>query len=66
MCFVYTIASIRTNVVFFLIFVGLDLAMSILAGAFWQLGHNNPELGAKLLVVSGTCTMCSMLIIFSN
>lgn len=52
MCFVYMIASIRTNVVFFLIFLFLVITLSLLAGSFWQLGQGNTAFGVKLQIVS--------------
>lgn len=54
MCFIYTIASVRTNAVFFFIFVGLDFAFGFLAGSFWQAGQGNAALAGKLQTVSHT------------
>jgi hypothetical protein len=52
MCVVYTVASIRTNLVFFLIFVGLDIALSFLAASFWHAGQGNAATALRLQVVS--------------
>lgn len=54
------ICSIRTNVVFFIIFLSLVLAFGFLGGAFFNLSlaYENPantaaaEMAAKLVVVS--------------
>lgn len=51
MCFMYMIAAIRTNVVFFLIFATLVFTLSLLAGAFWQFGAGNASLGSDLQIV---------------
>jgi len=39
LCFIYLICSIRTNVVFMVIFLSLVCAFGCLAGAFFQLGN---------------------------
>lgn len=48
MSFVFMIAAMRTNVVFFLIFVFLVIDLSCLAGAFWHMGQGDTEYGMKL------------------
>lgn len=51
LCFVYLIISLRTNIIFFLIFLFLIPAFGCLAAFFF--GH---EENAKLLVAAGACT----------
>lgn len=36
MCFIYLICSLRTNIVFFIIFLTLVIAFACLAGAYWN------------------------------
>ena len=55
MSFVFMIAAIRTNIVFFLIFVFLVVDLSLLAGAFWHMGQGNLDYGMKLQKV--WCTL---------
>ncbi|PNS16342.1 Protein alcS [Sphaceloma murrayae] len=56
LCLIYAIVSLRTNVVFFLIFVILVPAFGLLAGAFWQIALGNTALGLQLQVAGGACT----------
>ncbi len=59
-CLIFLICSLRTNIVFFVIFLSLVLAFSCLAGAYWNaaLAYENPTNTAaamratKLTVVS--------------
>lgn len=54
LCFVYLICSVRTNIVFFLIFLCLVLAFSLLTGAYWALAKDyagNAAYAHKLVVV---------------
>jgi len=53
MCFIYLILSIRTNVVFFLIFFTLVIAFGLLAGAYWQASNGNIALAGRLQVAAG-------------
>jgi len=39
LCFIYLICSLRTNVVFVVIFFTLVIAFSLLSGAYWQLAN---------------------------
>lgn len=48
LCFIFLIASVRTNVVFFLIFLLLVPAFSCLAGAFWHNAEGQTATGLKL------------------
>jgi hypothetical protein len=52
LCFIYMIASIRTNIVFFGIFANLVVAFGLLSAAFWQFGMGNAAFGGKLQIVS--------------
>ncbi|KAF1987491.1 GPR1/FUN34/YaaH-class plasma membrane protein [Aulographum hederae CBS 113979] len=55
MCFVYLILSLRTNVVFFLIFLTLVPAFGLLTGAYWQLAMPTPDMAfaTHLQVIAG-------------
>ncbi|KAF2113382.1 GPR1/FUN34/YaaH-class plasma membrane protein [Lophiotrema nucula] len=59
MCFIYLICSLRTNMVFFMIFFTLTLAFSCLAGAFWQLNNGNTALAGRLQVAGGAFAFCT-------
>jgi succinate-acetate transporter protein len=39
LCFIYLICSLRTNVVFVVIFFTLVIAFGLLAGAYWQIAN---------------------------
>ena len=56
LCFIYMICSIRTNLVFFGIFLTLVPAFGCLAGAFWQTANGNVALAGKLQVTAGALT----------
>lgn len=59
-CFIFLICSLRTNIVFFIIFLSLILGFSCLAGAYWNLAlaYENPlntsaaSKAGKLVIVS--------------
>jgi len=55
LCLIYLIASIRTNIVFFGIFLGLVITFGFLAGSFWQAGQGNAALSHTLQVGGGGC-----------
>jgi len=62
LCFIYLICSLRTNVVFVVIFFTLVLAFSLLAGAYWQnangIGNADPSalaLAGRLQKAAGAC-----------
>ncbi|KAL9116794.1 MAG: hypothetical protein Q9187_006676 [Circinaria calcarea] len=61
LCFIYLIASLRTNMVFVTIFLTLVIAFECLAGAYWQLAQGNTAQGGKLLVVAGGFTFVTSL-----
>lgn len=55
LCIVFLICSLRTNIVFFTIFLTLVIAFGLLTGAFWALADDfegNSHYAHKLLVVS--------------
>ena len=52
LCFIYLIASLRTNIVFVIIFATLVPGFGLLAGAYWQLAAGNATLGGNLVIVS--------------
>ncbi|KAI4135540.1 MAG: hypothetical protein LQ347_000574 [Umbilicaria vellea] len=56
LCFVYLIASLRTNIMFFIIFLTLVIAFFLLSGAYWNLAKGTPAAEAhagKLQIVAG-------------
>ncbi|KAI9706949.1 MAG: hypothetical protein M1820_004535 [Bogoriella megaspora] len=54
LCFIYMILSLRTNIVFFIIFLTLIFAFCLLAGAYWQMSNNpTSTLPTKLIVAAG-------------
>jgi uncharacterized protein len=56
LCFIYMICSLRTNIVFFLIFFTLVPAFGCLAGAFWQTANGNAALAGQLQIAAGAIT----------
>ncbi|KAF2469684.1 uncharacterized protein BDR25DRAFT_228345 [Lindgomyces ingoldianus] len=59
MCFVYLICSLRTNVCFFMIFLTLVFAFSMLAGTYWQLNNGNTALAGRLQIAAGAFAFCT-------
>jgi uncharacterized protein len=62
MCFIYLICSLRTNIVFVVIFLSLVLGFSFLSGSYWQTANgignassSASALGHKLQVAAGAC-----------
>jgi succinate-acetate transporter protein len=53
LCVVYLICSIRTNLIFFLIFFTLVPAFGLLAGSYLQLANGRAVLAAKLAEAAG-------------
>lgn len=53
LCFIYFIISLRTNVVFAIIFISVDLAFALLAATYWQLGNGNTVLAGRLQIAGG-------------
>ena len=59
LCFIYMILALRTNLVFFLIFLTLVPAFSLLAAAFWHLAEDyegNAALAQKEILAAGALT----------
>jgi hypothetical protein len=52
LCLIFLIASVRTNIVFFGIFLGLVIAFGFLAGSFWHAGQGDAAMAHTLQVVS--------------
>lgn len=69
LCFIYMICALRTNVVFFLIFLTLVPAFGCLAGAYWHLALGNTATASTLQVAAGALTfvtdMCGWWIFFA-
>lgn len=69
LCVIYLICSLRTNVVFFIIFLTLVPAFACLAGAYWHLALGNTEIATTLTVAAGALTfvsdMCGWWIFFA-
>jgi succinate-acetate transporter protein len=53
LCLIYLICSIRTNLVFFLIFFTLVPAFGLLAGTFIHAGQGNAAIAAKCQEAAG-------------
>jgi len=62
LCLVFLICSVRTNLVFFLIFFSLVPAFSCLAGAYWQLALGNTATAVKLQHAGGGLTFAVSLL----
>jgi uncharacterized protein len=52
-CFLFLIASLRTNIAFVIIFLTLVVAFSALTGAYWQAANGNMAMSGKLQIVAG-------------
>lgn len=50
--FMYLICSLRINIVFFLIFLFLDIALFLLTGAYFKASHGDIATYEKLIVVN--------------
>jgi uncharacterized protein len=61
LCFVYLICSIRTNLVFFLIFFTLVPAFGLLAGAFLHAAKGNAAIASKCQEAAGAFTFVTCL-----
>jgi succinate-acetate transporter protein len=61
--FIYTLCAIRTNIVFFTIFVLLECAAWLLFGAYWKASEGNATAFSRLSVVWSRHDMrCSAMI----
>ncbi|KAG9231729.1 GPR1/FUN34/YaaH-class plasma membrane protein-like protein [Amylocarpus encephaloides] len=63
LCFIYLVCSLRTNVVFVVIFFTLVVGFGLLAGAYWQnanaIGNSDPSaaaLAGRLQIAAGAFT----------
>ncbi|KAM0718832.1 hypothetical protein Q7P37_005904 [Cladosporium fusiforme] len=56
LCFIYMICALRTNIVFFLIFLFLVPSFGCLAGAYWHLAMGNAATANTLVVSAGALT----------
>jgi len=69
LCLVYLVCSIRTNLIFFLIFFTLVPAFGLLAGSYFQLANGQAALAVKLAEAAGAVTfvtcMCGWYIFFA-
>lgn len=61
LCFVYLICSIRTNLIFFLIFFTLVPTFGLLAGTFLQVANGNAALAGKLQEAAGAFSFVTCL-----
>lgn len=55
--FIFLLCSVRTNVVFVIIFLSLTMCIGFITGAYWQLAKDyagNAAFAGKLLVVSSS------------
>ncbi|KAE8360862.1 GPR1/FUN34/yaaH family-domain-containing protein [Aspergillus caelatus] len=55
LCFIYLICSLRTNLCFVAIFLGLVLGFCLLTGTLWQLANGNLGLARALKKAAGAC-----------
>jgi len=53
LCLIYLVCSLRTNVVFVMIFTSLVVAFSLLAAAYWEVANGNVAYAGKLQVAGG-------------
>lgn len=69
LCLIYLVCSIRTNLVFFLIFFTLVPAFGLLAGTFFQLAKGQTALALKLQEAAGAfafiTSLCGWYIFFA-
>jgi len=68
LCLIYLICSVRTNLVFFCIFLGLVFTFGFLAGSYWQAANGNASLSLTLQKGGGGCAffvcLCGWYILF--
>lgn len=61
LCFIYFIISLRTNVVFAVIFITVDMAFILLSAEYWQLANGNTGTAGHLQTAAGAfafvCTL---------
>ncbi|KAI9732589.1 MAG: hypothetical protein M1834_003925 [Cirrosporium novae-zelandiae] len=59
--FIFLICSLRTNMVFFVIFITLTTAFALLSGAYWQTANGNTSLASTLTIAAGAFTFVTCL-----
>ncbi|KZF25335.1 hypothetical protein L228DRAFT_66969 [Xylona heveae TC161] len=68
--FVFLICALRTNIVFFLIFLFLTPGFALLAAAFWQVANGNVALAGHIQTAGGAClfvvSSCGWYIFFAQ
>lgn len=55
LCVVYLVLSLRTNLVFFFIFLSLVGSFACLTAAFWQVALGNIVLAGRFQIAGGAC-----------
>lgn len=60
--FIFLIGSIRTNGLFFIIFVLATIGFGCASGAFFNFSYGNTELGVQLIVATGACFFASAIL----
>lgn len=53
LCFIYFIISLRTNIVFAVIFLTVDLSFILLSATYWEVAQGNADLAGKLQIAAG-------------
>ncbi|KAI9759988.1 MAG: hypothetical protein M4579_001925 [Chaenotheca gracillima] len=53
LCFIYMICSLRTNIVFVVIFFTLVMGFTLLAATYWQVANGNAVAAGKLQIAGG-------------
>jgi len=53
LCFIYFIISLRTNVVFAIIFISVDMTFALLSATYWQAANGNADLAGRLQKAGG-------------
>lgn len=54
--FYFTICSLRTNVILVIVFFFIELALLLLAGAYWLLAEGRDAVAANVQLAAGACT----------
>ncbi|KAF1976252.1 GPR1/FUN34/YaaH-class plasma membrane protein [Bimuria novae-zelandiae CBS 107.79] len=61
LCFIYMICALRTNIVFFLIFLTLLLTFVLLAATYWHANNGNMSMSHSCQVAAGACAFVASL-----
>jgi succinate-acetate transporter protein len=51
--FIYLICSLRTNIMFVIVFLSLQIGFMVEAGGYWAYSSGNTEFGSSLWVAAG-------------